>query len=91
MIGPRRGAEGSHWRGAGEVSSLAMTFAFAVLIGVFGGQWIGGKLGSETMGVAVGLTFGVTAAFLELYRTVRKMNRRGLSRSTKDDHDEESN
>ncbi len=76
MTGPRRRREGSSWGVAGEVSSLATTFAFAVLIGVFGGKWLGAKLGHEDVGLLVGLILGTTAAFLELARVVRRFGAR---------------
>ena len=77
----------SPWSGAGEVSSLAMTFALAVLIGSFGGNWIGGKLGHEDAGLLIGLAFGTVAAILELYRTAQRMGGKQAKKPHPDDDD----
>ena len=85
MTGPRHRRQGSSWGAAGEVSSLATTFAFAVLIGVFGGRWVGAKLGHEDIGLLVGLTLGTAAAFLELARVVRRIGAKRAAKHPQDD------
>ena len=85
MLDPRRVPKRSALSGAGEVSSLAMTFALAVLIGLFGGKWLGAKLGHEQVGLLVGLALGTTAAFLEVVRTARRMSDATPTKAVKHD------
>ncbi|GIX05829.1 MAG: hypothetical protein KatS3mg115_0232 [Candidatus Poribacteria bacterium] len=65
----------SQWVKLSEYSALALTLAFCVLLGLFGGRWIGRKLGNEEVGTLVGLLIGIAAAGVELYRAVREIDR----------------
>ena len=68
--------DGSALRSAGELSIVGFTLVFAIVIGYFGGKWIGGKLGSSLWGSIIGFMIGVAAGFKELFRTVMKYIRR---------------
>lgn len=63
-------------RGVGELSIVGLTLVFAIVIGYFGGRWIGGKLGSAFWGSIIGFMIGVAAGFRELFRVVMKHIRR---------------
>ena len=72
---PPSGDPKSLWGPVGEVTSLAMTLAICVIVGLVGGRWIGKKLGSQDVGTLAGVAFGVTAAGYELRRVVRRLER----------------
>ncbi len=44
---------------------------FSVLIGLFAGQYLDTRFGTEPWLLMVGLFFGATAGFLSLYRLLR--------------------
>ncbi len=58
-----------------ELTSIGITLALAICIGAFGGKWLGGKLGNETVGLLIGFGMGVTAGFMEMFRGVARWNR----------------
>jgi len=64
--------DSSTLRGVGELSVVGLTLVFAIVIGYFGGKWIGGKLGSAFWGSIIGFMIGVAAGFKELFRIVMK-------------------
>lgn len=57
---------------AGELSVIGLTLVFATVIGYFGGTWIGAKFGSKTWGGLIGAVMGITAGFIEMFRTVSR-------------------
>ena len=59
----------------GDLMSLGMVFPIAIFLGLFGGRWIGAKLGHQDAGQWIGLGFGMGAAFWELYKTTKKLDR----------------
>ena len=58
-----------------DLASIGITLVLAIVIGFFGGKWIGGKLGSADIGSYVGFAIGVAAGFLEMFRSVTRWNR----------------
>ncbi len=58
-----------------DLASIGITLALAIVIGYFGGKWIGGKLGSEDIGSYIGFAIGTAAGFLEMFRSVARWNR----------------
>ena len=58
-----------------DLASIGITLALAIVIGYFGGKWIGGKLGNADIGSYIGFAIGVTAGFLEMFRSVARWNR----------------
>ncbi len=59
-----------------DLASIGITLPLAIVIGFFGGKWIGGKLGSEDIGWYIGFAIGVAAGFLEMFRSVARWNRK---------------
>lgn len=59
----------------GDLISLGFVFPIAICLGLFGGRWIGAKVGHQDLGQWVGLGFGIGAAFWELFKTSQKMDR----------------
>lgn len=58
-----------------DLASIGITLVLAIVIGFFGGKWIGGKLGNVDIGSYIGFAIGVTAGFLEMFRSVARWNR----------------
>lgn len=58
-----------------DLLAVGMIFPIAILAGLFGGRWIGGRFGHAEMGQWLGLVWGVAAAFWELYKTSQKLDR----------------
>jgi pilus assembly protein TadC len=59
-----------------DLASIGITLALAIVIGYFGGKWIGGKLGNAAIGSYIGFVLGVAAGFMEMFRSVARWNRR---------------
>jgi hypothetical protein len=59
----------------GDLMALGMVFPIAIALGFFLGRWVGGKLGHPGIGMAVGLVWGVTTGFWELYKVTVRLNR----------------
>ena len=59
-----------------DLASIGITLALAIVIGYFGGKWIGGKLGNAEIGSIVGFILGVAAGFMEMFRSIARWNRR---------------
>ncbi len=59
-----------------DLASIGITLALAIVIGYFGGKWIGGQLGSEDIGSYIGFAVGVTAGFTQMFRSVARWNRK---------------
>lgn len=58
-----------------DLASIGITLALAIFIGYFGGRWLGGKLGNAAVGSYIGFGMGVTAGFMEMFRSVARWNR----------------
>ncbi len=59
-----------------DLASIGITLALAICIGYFGGKWLGGKLGNAAIGSYIGFGMGVTAGFMEMFRSIARWNRR---------------
>ncbi len=58
-----------------DLASIGITLALAIVIGYFGGKWIGGKLGNADIGSYIGFALGTAAGFIEMFRSVARWNR----------------
>jgi len=56
---------------AGPLLTLGWTIAGSVLVGVFGGIWLDGKFGTKPWLTVVGALFGIAAANVELFKSLR--------------------
>ncbi len=59
-----------------RVGALGIELAASTVIGLFGGRWLDGKLGTEPWLSIVGLILGVVAGFRSLYQTAKSENRK---------------
>ena len=59
-----------------DLASIGITLALAIVIGYFGGRWIGSKLGNAEIGSYIGFVLGVAAGFMEMFRSIARWNRK---------------
>ena len=73
MQGSERGKQ---LKAYARVGALGIELAASTVIGLFGGRWLDGKLGTEPWLSIVGLILGVVAGFRSLYQTAKSENRK---------------
>jgi F0F1-type ATP synthase assembly protein I len=56
------------------LASVGIEFAVSTVIGLLGGRWLDGKLGTEPWLMIVGLLLGIVAGFRSLIRAARRAN-----------------
>lgn len=85
-----RSGSGGGWTSGmgvmGEYMVIGVVFPVALVGGFFLGWWIGGLLGSETVGAFTGLGLGTVAAFYNLFETLQRIQRREAAAAAKDAH-----
>ncbi|MEM6706603.1 MAG: AtpZ/AtpI family protein, partial [Acidobacteriota bacterium] len=59
-----------------DVSTIGTVFPMAILIGLFGGQAIGGWFGARSAGALIGLGIGIAAGFYNVYKVIKVAERR---------------
>jgi ATP synthase protein I len=67
------------------LASVGIEFSISTLVGLLGGRWLDGKLGSAPWLMIVGLVLGVVAGFRSLLRAARQANEQ-----TQENQDSES-
>jgi ATP synthase protein I len=65
----------SRWSTALRFIGIGWFVALSILLGVLGGVWLDGKLGTRPVLVIVGLFLGVSVAFYGVYRMLRSFMR----------------
>jgi ATP synthase protein I len=63
------------WRTLGYLSTIGLTMALSVGIGAVVGHWLDEKFGTTPWLFFVFLGFGIAAAFRNLHRMYRKLNK----------------
>jgi len=58
-----------------SASSVGIELAVAVLLGMFGGRWLDGRIGTTPWMMILGLCFGFTAGLRAIFRYVRAADR----------------
>lgn len=64
-----------HWKEIGGYGTLGLEIALSVLVGLLGGQWLDGRLGTGPWLTLLGACFGVATGFRFLWRALRRANR----------------
>jgi F0F1-type ATP synthase assembly protein I len=59
----------------GDLISLGLVFPIAIVLGYFIGQWVGGRFGHPDAGRIIGLAWGILAAFWELFKVTKKLEK----------------
>jgi F0F1-type ATP synthase assembly protein I len=81
-----------HWKGLATYSTIGLELAGCVLLGLFAGRWLDGKLGTDWISF-VGLLFGVAAGYRSVWRALKRANQEAEreaqqeQRARKDFHD----
>lgn len=57
----------------GGVGTLGLEVGLSIMVGLFGGQWLDGRLGTEPWITVAGFGFGVAAAVRAVLRQMRRM------------------
>ena len=68
--------------------SVGIELALSTVIGLLGGRWIDGKLGTSPWLMLLGLVLGVTAGFRSLIRTARRAREETEPPPSRDDADD---
>jgi F0F1-type ATP synthase assembly protein I len=61
----------STWQLIGQLSTIGMSFVFALVIGFGAGFWLDGVLGTKPWLAFIGFFFGLAAGILNVYRVMR--------------------
>jgi hypothetical protein len=62
------------WKAMASYATVGLEFALSLLVGLFGGRWLDGKLGTHWLALA-GAGFGIAAGGRAIYRAVQAANR----------------
>lgn len=73
------------------MASVGIEFSISTLIGLLGGRWLDGKLGTQPWLMIVGLVLGVVAGFRSLLRAARQASEASKERErARDDDDDQT-
>src|SRR4051812_31056257 len=61
------------YKAVGSWGTLGLEIVLSIMIGVFGGRWLDGKLGTDPWLTALGFFFGCAAATKAVLRTMKEM------------------
>ena len=64
-----------YWKGTGRYATVGLELAASVLLGLFLGRWLDGKLGTHGILTLVGLAYGLAAAARVVWRALQRANR----------------
>jgi F0F1-type ATP synthase assembly protein I len=71
----------STWQLIGQLSTIGMSFVFALVIGFGVGFWLDGLIGTKPWLAFVGFFFGLAAGVLNVYRVMQLANTKGSNGS----------
>lgn len=71
---------------ASEFAGIGVQFAATILVFVFAGVWLDGRLGSTPWFVLIGVFVGAAAGFYSMYRKVMAAQRRDAERRKAERH-----
>lgn len=63
----------SRWVAAMRLTGVGFFIGACILLGTFGGRWLGGKLGNETLFMIGGLVIGLAVAAYGVYQMIRPL------------------
>ena len=84
----RAGGHGGAMKGAGQYAGLGLQFAVAIMVGLYLGNWLDGRLGTGPLFLVLGVFLGAGAAFYSIYKKVMGDTRDSASRKAPLDRDE---
>lgn len=56
-------------------ATVGLEFGLSLLVGLFGGRWLDGKLGTAHWLTFIGFGFGIAAGYRAIYRAAQAANR----------------
>ena len=59
------------WQLIGQLSTIGMSFVFAIILGFGGGFWLDGVLGTKPWLTFIGFFVGLAAGVLNVYRVMK--------------------
>jgi ATP synthase protein I len=66
----------STWQLIGQLSSIGMSFVFALVLGFGAGYWLDSALGTKPWLAFIGFFFGLAAGVLNVYRVMQLANKK---------------
>ena len=70
------------WQLIGQLSTIGMSFVFALILGFGAGFWLDGVLDTKPWLTFAGFFFGLAAGVLNVYRVLQLSNRAGGSNTS---------
>jgi hypothetical protein len=58
--------------GASHLAGIGIQFAVAILLGLYGGQWLDRRWGTKPVFLLIGVMLGFAAGFVTLYRAAKR-------------------
>jgi len=60
-------------RKAAPYTNIGWVFTFSVLIGIFGGRWIDGKMDTDPLFMLIGAFLGIIAGFYNFFKVTMQI------------------
>ena len=70
--------KGEAWKASGSYGTIGLELVLCILVGLFGGRWLDGKLGTEPWLAVVGFFFGLAAGAKAIHRGYKEMQQATL-------------
>ena len=67
------------WQLIGQLSTIGMSFVFALILGFGAGYWLDGVLNTKPWLTFIGFFFGLAAGVLNVYRVMKLSNQSARS------------
>lgn len=61
------------WKAGGSYGTIGLELVLCIMVGLFGGRWLDGKLGTEPWLGVVGFCFGLAAGAKAIHRGWKEM------------------
>jgi F0F1-type ATP synthase assembly protein I len=82
MLVPMAQPSPSTWQLIGQMSTIGMSFVFALVIGFGAGYWLDGVLGTRPWLSFVGFFLGLAAGVLNVYRVMQLASAKDSSKGS---------
>jgi F0F1-type ATP synthase assembly protein I len=61
--------------GASQFAGIGIQFAVAILLGLYGGQWLDRRWNTKPVFLLIGVFLGAAAGFMSMYRAVNRSSK----------------
>jgi F0F1-type ATP synthase assembly protein I len=62
------------WKNVGSYGTVGLEFALSVIVGLYGGQWLDKKFGTNGWLTILGTAFGLAAGSRAIWQALKKAN-----------------